>query len=176
MAKLLIIVDYQVDFVSGALGFDGAEKLDAPICQRIEEYLSAGDYIAFTFDTHHSNYLETQEGRNLPAPHCISETEGHKLFGRVAGYLDKGISFYKPSFGSGALFNYLLDHPFDSIELCGLVSHICVLTNALVCKTAQSETPIIVDATLTDSFDKSMHEKALDILEGVQVQVLNRVK
>ena len=83
MKRALIVVDYQNDFVSGALGFDGAEKLDDVICRKIDDYKKDGDII-FTFDTHTENYLDTTEGKNLPVPHCIDGSEGHKLFGKTA--------------------------------------------------------------------------------------------
>ena len=76
MKRLLIVVDYQNDFVDGALGFEGAELLDGPICAKIEEYRESGDLVAFTFDTHRRNYLDTQEGRKLPVPHCIEGSGG----------------------------------------------------------------------------------------------------
>lgn len=174
MANLLIVVDYQEDFVSGSLGFAGAERLEAPICDKIEEYLARGDDLAFTLDTHHANYAQTQEGRRLPVAHCLSGSPGHRIFGRVAQYADKGITFYKPTFGSASLMHHLLERSYSKIELVGLVSNICVLSNAVICKTAQPEAEIIVDALCTDSFDKSLHQKALDVLEGIQVTVVNR--
>lgn len=81
MKRLLIVVDYQNDFVDGSLGFPGAELLEEPIAAKIEEYRSAADVIAFTFDTHRCDYLETQEGRNLPVEHCIEGAPGHALYG-----------------------------------------------------------------------------------------------
>ena len=76
MRKLLLVVDYQKDFVDGALGFPGAEALDGPIAEKIAAYRAAGDDVAFTMDTHQENYLDTQEGRKLPVPHCIMASEG----------------------------------------------------------------------------------------------------
>lgn len=183
--RLLIVVDYQVDFVDGALGFEGAELLDEPIARKIGEYRAAGDAIYFTFDTHRRDYLETQEGRNLPVEHCIEGTEGHGLYGRVAQCVhDADQLFYKPTFGSAELFERLLNlqrtadgldtQPFESIELVGLVSNICVLSNAVIARTACPEVPVIVDASCTASFDGTMNDKALDVLEGLQVEVINR--
>ena len=79
MKRLLIVVDYQKDFVDGSLGFDGAEKLDARIAEKIASYRATGDEVAFTFDTHHRDYLKTQEGRNLPVVHCVRDTPGWEL-------------------------------------------------------------------------------------------------
>lgn len=185
MKRLLIVVDYQNDFVDGALGFEGAELLDARICAKIDEYREAGDFICFTYDTHHSNYLKTQEGTKLPIPHCIEGTPGHELYGEVATRIKESDEvFRKPTFGSTALFERLAERqavavsvdslPFESIELVGLVSNMCVLSNAVIARTACPDVPIIVDALCTAAPDPVMHEKALDILEGLQISVVNR--
>lgn len=184
MKRLLIVVDYQNDFVDGALGFPGAELLDAPIAAKIREYRQAGDAIAFTFDTHPDSYLQTQEGANLPVEHCIEGTEGWQLYGEVASERrDCDLVFEKPVFGSSDLFEYLLDAQaqaedgelaFSSIELVGLVSNICVLSNAVIAKTACPEVPIVVDASCTASFDPKLNEEVLNVLEGIQVSVINR--
>lgn len=185
MKRLLIVVDYQNDFVDGALGFPGAETLEAPIAAKIDEYRARGDQIAFTFDTHQKDYLQTQEGRNLPVEHCISGTPGHNLYGSIqAKVSDIDKQFEKRTFGSDALFEWLHEAnesvagmnslPFESIELVGLVSNICVVSNAVLAKTACPEVPIIVDAACTASFDASLNQKVLDVLEGLQVQVTNR--
>ena len=84
MKKVLLVVDYQKDFVDGALGFPGAETLEAPICRRIEAARADGWDVWFTFDTHTEDYLSTQEGRKLPVPHCIKDSDGWKLYGGVA--------------------------------------------------------------------------------------------
>ena len=176
MKNLLLIIDYQNDFVTGSLGFEAAALLEPRIVEKIEQYLERGDDIAFTLDTHHENYLATQEGRNLPVLHCISGTEGHLLYGEVARYLDRGKSFLKPTFGSETLFKHLLGGSYEKIELVGLVSNICVLSNAVICKTALPEAEIVVDAMCTASFDSALHEKALDVLEGLQVKITGRMR
>lgn len=185
MKRLLVVVDYQNDFVDGALGFSGAELLDGPIARKIQEYRDNGDLIAFTFDTHHKDYLETQEGKKLPIPHCIEGSEGHKLYGETAAAArDVDEMFYKPTFGSVDLFERLSkaqsiaaslgSAPFESIELVGLVSNMCVLSNAVIARTACPDVPIIVDAACTASPDPAMNDKALDVMEGLQIQVTNR--
>ena len=137
MKRLLIVVDYQNDFVDGALGFEGAELLDERIARKIDEYRDAGDTVCFTYDTHHGDYLETQEGRKLPIPHCIEGTQGYELYGEVGAKLKESDTVYrKPTFGSVALFERLVERqgvatevgslPFESIELVGLVSNMCV--------------------------------------------------
>lgn len=185
MKRLLVVVDYQNDFVDGALGFEGAETLEEPIAKKIEEYREAGDQICFTMDTHHKDYLKTQEGKKLPVPHCIEGEDGHKLYGKIANLIyDSDEVFLKPTFGSAALFERLSKRqavadslgalPFESIELVGLVSNMCVLSNAVMARAACPNVPIIVDAACTLAPDPAMNEKALDVLEGLQISVTNR--
>ena len=185
MKRLLIVIDYQNDFVDGALGFTGAEALEEPIARKIDEYRQAGDRICFTFDTHHKDYLDTQEGQKLPIPHCIEGTPGHELYGSIAERVeDTDVVYLKPTFGCAALFERLSKlqetadglhtKPFESIELVGLVSNMCVLSNAVIARTACPDTPIIVDAACTLAPDPAMNEKALDIMEGLQIEVTNR--
>jgi len=173
MSNCLIVVDYQNDFVNGSLGFPGAELLEQGICAKIKEYRKRGDNIIFTLDTHYDNYLNTREGQNLPVPHCLKDTDGHKLYGRVSDEVsDTDKVFCKNTFGSGELFMYLKTHRFDCIELVGLVSNICVLVNAVLAKTAQPEAEIVVDATLTASFDSSLHDDALNVMKGLQIIIV----
>lgn len=187
MKRLLIVVDYQNDFVDGALGFEGAELLDKPIAEKISEYRAAGDVVAFTYDTHHRDYMQTQEGRNLPVPHCIEGTEGHKLYGETALMArDMDEVYYKPTFGSSELFARLSKaqaiaaslgrEPFESIELVGLVSNMCVLSNAVIARSACPNVQVIVDAACTAAPDLKLNEEALDVLEALQVSVINRQK
>lgn len=173
--KLLIVVDYQKDFVDGALGFPQAVALEQNILDKIAAYRQAGDTVAFTFDTHGEEYLSTQEGQHLPIPHAIADTAGWKLYGKVADAIRPGDPcFRKPAFGSAELFDYLRQHEFDRIELVGVVSSICVISNAMLAKTAQPETPVVVDAACTAGADPHLHNAALDVMAGVQIQVVNR--
>ncbi|MDR2109232.1 MAG: cysteine hydrolase [Coriobacteriales bacterium] len=173
MQKCLIVVDFQNDFVSGSLGFSGAESLDPLIMEKIERYRANGDVVVFTFDTHGPDYLNTQEGRNLPVAHCVEGTAGHDLYGGVAQLAQDGDRrFYKDSFGSDELYQYLRATPFEQIELVGLVSNICVIANAVLAKTAQPQTPIVVCAACTASHDAHLHQAALDVMGGLQIQVV----
>lgn len=172
MKKCLIVVDYQVDFVTGALGFEKAVELEEIICRKIMNYRQNGDEVIFTFDTHKTDYAETYEGRHLPVSHCIENTEGHKLFGRVSKLCkDSDRCFYKPTFGSAELFDYLRQEEYESIELCGVVTNICVISNAVLAKTAQPEIDIIVDSSAVASNDESLNEKALDVMKSFQIIV-----
>lgn len=185
MKRLLIVVDYQTDFVDGSLGFPGAEELGPRIAAKIDEYHERGDIVVFTMDRHEANYLTTQEGRNLPIEHCIAGTPGFELHSSIADHvLDVDEIFPKGTFGSDGLFEWLREAndvatqiraiPFESIELVGLVSNICVISNMVIAKTACPEVPIIVDAACTGSNDEKLNEAVLDVMGSLQVQVINR--
>ena len=177
MNRYLFVIDYQNDFVDGALGFPGAEKLDAKIAAKVREY--GKGKVLFTRDTHFENYLTTREGKNLPVVHCVRGTPGWEVYGETARALaeveapgiDKlvfGMDVTDPATAA------VLPEKVDEIELVGLVSNICVVSNAVVLQSKYPEATIIVDASCTDSFDKSLHEKVLDVLAGFQVTVINR--
>ena len=177
MNRYLFVIDYQNDFVDGALGFPGAEKLDEKIAAKVRAY--GKGHVLFTRDTHFENYLDTREGRLLPVTHCIRGTEGWQLYGETAAAcaevnapaIDKlvfGMDVTDPATAA------VLPEHADEIELVGLVSNICVVSNAVVLQSKYPEATILVDAACTDSFDKSLHEKVLDVLSGFQVKVINR--
>lgn len=175
MKKLLLVVDYQTDFVNGALGFPGAEKLDSLIAKKIAQYRSERGDVAFTMDTHQTNYLNTQEGRKLPIPHCIQDTAGWILYGETGRAAAAGdVSIRKSSFPSLELGNWLEEKEYDQIELVGLVSYMCVLSNAIIAKAALPEAEILIDAACTAGPDQTLHEKCLDLMESLQMTVINR--
>ena len=177
MNRYLFVIDYQNDFVDGALGFPGAEKLDEKIAQKVRTY--GKGRVLFTRDTHFENYLETREGKLLPVVHCIKGTPGWELYGETAAAvaevhapaIDKlvfGMDVTDPATAA------VLPESADEIELVGLVSNICVVSNACVLQAKYPEARIIVDSKLTASMDPVMHEKVMDVLEGFQVKILNR--
>lgn len=175
MKKALVVVDFQKDFVDGSLGFSKAAELERAIAQKIELYKANNDTVIFTYDTHDENYLELREGRYLPVPHCIKGTEGWELYGSVADMKDESTPcFEKPTFGSVELMNYLVDNQFEHIEFVGVVSNICVISNAVLAKAALPEADIVVDAACTASNDDSLNEKALDVMQGMHIDVINR--
>ena len=177
MKRYLFVIDYQNDFVDGALGFPGAETQDAGIAAKIRAY--GPGHVLFTRDTHFDNYLDTREGRLLPVVPCIRGTHGWELYGETAKAIEEvgapGID--KLVFGmdvTDPATAAVLPETADEIELVGLVSNICVVSNACVLQAKYPEARILVDAKLTASMDPQMHEKVLDVLEGFQVKVLNR--
>lgn len=170
MKKLLIVVDFQNDFVCGSLGFDKAKTLESGILKKIDEYKN--DEIIYTLDTHSDNYLKTHEGKALPIPHCIKGSEGHELFGNVKSALREKLCFEKNTFPSLEMAKYLENQAYDVIELCGLVSNICVLSNAIMAKSACPDAEIIVNSALTASADEEIHEKALDVMRKLFITVI----
>jgi len=174
MKKVLIVIDYQNDFVDGTLGFAKAKTLEPLIVKKIEKYLEDGDII-FTKDTHYSDYLSTLEGQILPVMHCQKSTNGHDLYGKVKNYEKKAIKvFEKNTFGSFDLQKFVNKSNYGIIELCGLVTHMCVLSNAVLIKAVKPEANIIVDEQLVASFDEDLHQKALDILESIHINLIRK--
>mgnify|MGYP000899675445 CR=1 FL=1 len=173
MKRLLIVVDYQKDFVDGALGFAKAKTLERGIADRIRTYKANGDRVVFTFDTHDENYLSTLEGKYLPIKHCLKDTPGWQLYGQVQGELTADTPvFLKHTFGSLELALYLQDEEFDQIEFVGLVTNMCVLSNAVLAKAACPNAVISVNASLCASFDESLHLKTLDVLKGIHLEII----
>lgn len=171
--RALVVVDYQNDFVNGALGFAGAERLEPLIIEKINDCRKTGGKVIFTLDTHTEDYLNTAEGRKLPVPHCIKGTEGHKLYGRVAECVDEDdIVIEKPSFGSLELADVLKSGGFEEVELCGLVTDICVVSNVVLAKAALPESRIVVDSKAVASFDNEKHKAALEVMRSIQADVV----
>ncbi len=168
--RLLAVIDYQNDFVNGTLGFAGAEQLEGIIADKIDAYRKAGDEVVFTLDTHHEDYLDTNEGRMLPIKHCIKGTSGHDFFGGIRPKDGERV-FEKGTFGSSELFCYIQSRKYESIEIVGLVSNICVISNAVLAKTAAPETPVIVDSRATASADAQLHKEAIDVMRGLQIEI-----
>ncbi len=176
MSKCLIVVDFQNDFIDGTLGFEGASDITPIIIEKIKQYQKENQDVIYTLDTHTTDYLESEEGKNLPVVHCIAGTQGHQIKDEVNELIEvDDKQFVKYTFPSLELGNFLKTKDYEKIELCGLVSNICVLSNAVIAKSALPNAHIVVDNLATKSFDPVLHEKAMDVLEGLHVEVLNRV-
>ena len=175
MKRLLVVVDYQNDFVDGALGFEGADEIEDKIIELIERFEKNHDYIAFTFDTHERDYLSTTEGKCLPVEHCIKGTEGWKIRPRLEDYAKKHPNFEKHTFGSLDLGNFIrgLNPVINEVYLVGLVSNICVLSNAIIAKAALDKNgKVFVLSRGTASFDKEMQQKGFDVLKNLHITVI----
>ena len=173
MKKLLIVVDMQKDFVDGALGSAEAVAIVPNVVKKIEGF--DGDIIV-TYDTHEENYMQTQEGAHLPVPHCIKGTPGWELDEKVQAALDNKMytCVEKPTFGSVALVELIktVYDPKDlEIELCGLCTDICVVSNALLLKANFPEIPIAVDSTCCAGVTPETHQAALATMACCQIDI-----
>lgn len=174
MKKFLIVVDMQKDFVDGALGTPEAQKIVDKVAEKI---LNFDGYIIATMDTHKEDYMETREGKFLPVKHCINESEGWKIDEKVMDALKKrGCSILtKPTFGSIALIEKLKkdassDEQLD-IELVGLCTDICVVSNALLLKANFPEAEIAVDASCCAGVTPEKHQAALETMRSCQIVI-----
>ena len=178
MRRLLVVVDCQKDFIDGALGFEGADKIIPGIIARIEEYKAAGDEIVYTLDTHTEEYMNTQEGRNLPVPHCIKGSDGWQIIGALSQLVDNPVILDKETFGSRDLGKLvaekLAEGDYDGIELFGLCTDICVISNALLIKAFCPDIPIYVDASCSAGVTPDSHDTALKAMETCQIHVTGK--
>lgn len=171
----LVIVDMQNDFIDGALGTPEAVAIVDGVVERARTFDGT---IVFTRDTHGADYASTQEGRNLPVPHCIRGTQGWELadaLEELRAARDAPV-FDKPSFGSLDLARWLVDQnaaaSIDSIELCGLCTDICVVSNALTIKAHLPEVPLSVNPALCAGVTPAAHNAAIATMASCQVQIL----
>lgn len=167
--KLLVVVDMQNDFVDGALGTAEAVAIVPNVVEKVKAAKEAGDQIIFTMDTHEANYPETAEGKNLPIEHCIRETPGWKLIPPLRPLTAGTKIVQKSTFGSTQLSYLVAIEKYDEIELIGLCTDICVISNALLLKATVPETPIIVDASCCAGVTPESHKNALEAMKMCQI-------
>ena len=170
--KYLIVVDMQNDFIDGALGTKEAVAIVPKVKAKIESF---DGKVIFTRDTHREDYLSTQEGANLPVEHCIKGTDGWQIRDELDA-LRKNEAVDKPSFGSVELAEMLKNEKekIESIELIGLCTDICVISNAMIIKAYLPETPIEIDASCCAGVTPESHNRALDAMAVCQIKITNR--
>ena len=173
MQKLLVVVDMQNDFIDGALGTKEAVAIVPNVKAKIEGFEGT---VLFTRDTHGHEYMSTQEGQNLPVPHCIKGTEGWEIRAELEA-LRTTEAIDKVTFGSSELPNKLLAmnevEPIESITFVGLCTDICVISNVMVTKAFLPEVPVIVDAACCAGVSPETHKNALEAMKVCQVKVEN---
>ncbi len=171
MKRLLVVVDMQVDFISGALGTQEARAIVPAVKQKIQDF--EGD-VVYTRDTHGENYLDTREGKNLPVVHCIKGSPGWQIHPEIlqAGLGKTAAIIDKPTFGSAELGDFALREGYDAIELVGLCTDICVISNALCLKSRLWEAPITVWEHCCAGVTPESHANALAAMKMCQIQVL----
>ncbi len=165
----LVVVDMQKDFIDGALGTAEAVK----IVPRVKEYIeSFNGCVIFTRDTHNDDYMNTQEGKNLPVPHCIKGTDGWKICEELASLTDGKKIFDKPTFGSTDLADYLASQgDVEGVTLIGLCTDICVISNAFLIKAALPEVKVSVVESCCAGVTPESHDNALEAMKMCQIEV-----
>ena len=171
MRDLLVVVDMQNDFIDGALGTKEAVAIVDHVVEKVKNFEGT---VLFTRDTHFENYMETQEGRNLPVPHCIKGTEGWMIRKelealRTTQAIDK-VTFGSMEFGP-MLQKMNEEDPINTITFVGLCTDICVISNVMIAKAFLPEVPIIVDAKGCAGVSVETHNNALAAMEVCQIKV-----
>lgn len=165
MKKTLIVVDMQKDFIDGALGSKEAVAIVENVKNKIVQYQENGDEIIFTRDTHQTDYLNTNEGKNLPVEHCIQGTDGWKI--QEGLEVPGAIYIDKPTFG----YMNWKDYNLEEVEMVGLCTDICVVSNALIIKATYPEIQVSVDASCCAGVTPESHMAALTTMKMCQVKV-----
>ncbi len=170
--KYLIVVDMQNDFVTGALGTAEAQAIVENTVRKVREFQGK---VLFTQDTHAENYLGTQEGKLLPVKHCVKGTQGWEIIPELADIREQSNfpTFEKNTFGSTDLAQFLLEGyekgAVESVELIGVCTNICVISNALLIKAFMPEVPVLVDATCCAGVTPKAHDAALQTMQSCQI-------
>ena len=169
--KLLVVVDMQTDFVDGALGTQEAVSIVPAVVDRVARAIQEGWDLIFTQDTHTQDYMNTQEGKNLPVPHCIKGSEGWAIIPQLREFALGRPCVEKPTFGSLALAELVSRCEYEEIELIGLCTDICVISNAMLLKAALPEVPICVDSACCAGVTPASHANALEAMKLCQITV-----
>ena len=170
MQKILVVVDMQNDFIDGALGSAEAKEIVPYVVERVKSF---DGRVIFTRDTHENDYLQTQEGTKLPVPHCIRDTQGWEICPELLPYACEIID--KPTFGSVALADLLAnldkENKIDEIELLGLCTDICVISNAMLLKARLLDAEIVVDSRGCAGVTHQSHQNALEAMKMCQITI-----
>ena len=170
MKKILVVVDMQNDFIDGALGTPEAVAIVPHVREKIESF---DGKVFFTRDTHFENYMSTDEGRNLPVPHCIKDTDGWQIRAELDA-LRTTEAIDKLTFGSRELVDVLAaEGEIESITFVGLCTDICVISNAMIVKAFYPEIPLTVDARCCAGVTPESHARALAAMKICQIKVEN---
>jgi nicotinamidase-related amidase len=171
MEKLLIIVDMQNDFIDGALANPAAQAIVPGIVDLAKNWTGK---ICVTYDTHYDNYLETQEGKNLPEPHCIAGTVGHSINAQITEAIKDKLQYtiLKHTFGFNSWDDYFDAEDFDEVVLVGTCTDICVISNAITLKATYPELRVTVIENLCAGLSPEKHAAAIEVMKSCQVNVI----
>ena len=188
--KIIVVVDMQNDFIDGALGTPEAQAIVPIMVDRLKELNSGDNLVMFTKDTHYADYMDTQEGKNLPVPHCIEGTMGWSINKQISSVVDYGSNFcyysakdimksrvLKGTFGSIRLAEIIkgicAENPIDEVILMGVCTDICVVSNAMLIKAFCPEVLLTVDASCCAGVTPERHLAALETMKSCQINVIN---
>ena len=177
--KLLVVVDMQNDFITGALANEQAQKIIPNVVEKIKNYKDNDYEIVFTKDTHSKNYMLTEEGKNLPVPHCIENTPGWELESEILNVKpEHSLVLNKNTFGSNLFYDLIKSNgdDYESIEFVGVCTDICVISNAVLAKTASPNVHLILDASCCAGVSKEQHDAAIQTMKSLQVEIINEGK
>lgn len=177
MQRILLVIDMQNDFISGSLGTPEAVSIVSKVVEKIRDYKAKNDLVIYTRDTHFENYLDTQEGKNLPVVHCVKATWGWELEDQIKALVtDEDPIYDKETFGSLALgeaLREIMNREEDLvIEMVGLCTDICVVSNAMIIKANCPEVKMIVDATCCAGVTPQSHQAALETMRMCQISII----
>ncbi len=168
--KVLCVIDMQNDFIDGALGTAEAVAIVDNVRDKIEEYRKNSGTVIFTRDTHYESYMDTAEGKKLPVPHCIKYSDGWQISDKLE--VGDSVVIDKPTFGSVELGKYIAGlGDIEKIELVGLCTDICVISNALLLKANMPEVPICVDSSCCAGVTPESHSNALSAMQMCQIEI-----
>lgn len=173
MNRLLVVIDMQKDFVNGTLGSKEAQAIVPHVIDKVKAYEAAGQEVVYTLDTHFQDYMDTMEGKKLPVIHCVKGTPGWELTEELQHF--QGKRFEKVTFGSRELADYVADGAYDSVELIGLCTDICVISNAMLIKAGVPDTPIQVDASCCAGVTPESHVNALNAMKMCHIDIVNEI-
>ena len=169
--RLLVVIDMQEDFVNGSLGTPEAKAVLKKVKTKVNHAKKEeGTDVVFTRDTHSKNYLDTQEGKKLPVEHCIRYTSGWEIEKSLRD--PAAMVFDKDTFGSLDLAHFIIGGMYDEVELVGVCTDICVVSNALLIKAYMPELPIKVDSSCCAGTTPENHQKALDVMKQCQIEII----
>lgn len=170
MKEILVVVDMQNDFLTGALKNHNAAQVIQSVAEEIAIFQNKRCEIVYTRDTHGADYLSTQEGKRLPIPHCIEHTAGWEIFPAL---LTSGSKIFdKRYFGSLELAKYIESGGYESAELVGVCTDICILANAVLIKTVAPECHVCVKEKACAGVSQISHETAIAAMRGMQIDII----
>lgn len=173
MKKALVVIDMQNDFITGVLGNNECRAIVPEVVKRVNKAAEDNIDIIFSQDTHQENYLSTREGKKLPIPHCIQNTHGWEIIPELAEVKEqKGIVFEKETFGSRSMAGYIMEQGYDAVELIGVCTDICVISNAMTIRAFAPELEISINEACCAGVTPQSHQTAIEAMKACQINII----